>query len=72
MYKRLYDFLNKNNIFYSKQYGFRTNHSCEHAIQDHCGHLLLNREDGLKSAAIYLDLSKAFETLSHELITKKS
>ena len=33
IYKRLYNFISKNNIFYSKQYGFRSNHSCEQAIQ---------------------------------------
>ena len=40
VYKRLYNFLEKNQILYKKQYGFRTNHSCEQAIQDVCGHIL--------------------------------
>ena len=70
-YKRLYNFLDKNNIFYEKQYGFRKNHSCEWAIQNLCGHLLKNKEDGIKSVAIFLDLSKAFDTLSHSLLLKK-
>ena len=65
MYKRLYNFLDKHNIFYKKQYGFRKNHSSERAIQNLCGHLLKNKEDGIKSVAIFLDLSKAFDTLSH-------
>ena len=38
IYKCLYNFINKNNIFYSKQYGFRSNHSCEQVIQDLYGH----------------------------------
>ena len=71
MYKCLYNFINKNNIFYSKQYGFRSNHSCEQAIQDLYGHLISHKEEGLKSVAVFLDLSKAFDTLSHDLLLKK-
>ena len=71
VYKRLYSFLEKNNILYKKQYGFRTNHSCEQAIQDLCGHILTNKEKELNTTVIYLDLSKAFDTLSHELLLKK-
>ena len=62
IYKCLYNFINKNNIFYSKQYGFRSNHSCEQAIQDLYGHLISHKEEGLKSVAVFLDLSKAFVT----------
>ena len=68
---RVYKFLNKNNIIYKKQYGFRARHSCEQAIQDLCGHIINNNEDRLKTAAIFLDLSKAFNTLSHDILLKK-
>ena len=71
IYKCLYNSINKNNIFYSKQYGFRNNHSCEQAIQDLYGHLISNKEEGQNSVAVFLDLSKAFDTLSHELLLKK-
>ena len=47
---------------------FRTNHSCEQAIQDIYGHILQNIEDGFKTAVVYLDLSKAFDTISHHLL----
>ena len=53
------------------QYGFRANHSWEQAIQDLCGHILKDNKDGIKSAAIFLDLSKAFNTLSHDILLKK-
>ena len=36
-----------------------------------CGHMLTNKEKGLTTTVIYLDLSKAFDTLSHELLLKK-
>ena len=72
IYKRLYNFISKNNIFYSKQYGFRSNHSCEQAIQDLYGQLINSKEEGLKSIAVFLDLSKVFDTLPHELLLKKT
>ena len=71
MYTHLYKFITKNNIFYKKQYGFCSKHSCEQAIQDLYGHILQNKEDSFKTAAIYLDLSKAFDTLSHDMLLTK-
>ena len=32
MYKRLYTFLNNNNIIYNLQFGFRQKHSTSHAL----------------------------------------
>ena len=71
MYTRLYKFIVKNNIFYKRQYGFRNKHSCEQAIQNLYGHILHNNEEGFRTAALFLDLSKAFDTISHDLLLKK-
>ena len=42
----------------------------QQAIQDLCSHILTNKEKELITTVIYLDLSKAFDTLSHELLLK--
>ena len=70
IYSRIYRFLDKHNIFYEKQYGFHSKNSCEQAIQDLCGHVLKSKENRQKTMALYLDLSKAFDTLSHDLLIK--
>ena len=71
VYMTLQIFKYKLTFFYKKQYGFHSNHLCEHAIQNLYGHILQNREDSFKTATIYLDLSKAFDMLSHSLLLKK-
>ena len=71
LYKRTYRFLNKNNQIYHRQYGFRAKHSCEHAIGDLVSHVLKNQQQNRYTAALFLDLSKAFDTLNHDLLLKK-
>ena len=71
MYTQLCNFVNKYNIFYSKQYGFQSGHSCEQAIQNLYGHILQHKDNSIKTAAIYLDLSKAFDTITHNLLLEK-
>ena len=71
VYKRLYKFLDKHSIFYESQYGFRANHSCENAIMEMVGHIEQAHNDGLHSTGLYLDLSKAFDTLDHTLLLSK-
>ena len=71
IYKHLYQFLSKNGIFYESQYGFRMQHSCDHAILEMVVQLLQARNDGEHCTGIFLDLSKAFDTLDHALLMKK-
>ena len=71
MYKRTYKFLTENNQIYHSQYGFRVGHSCENAIGDLVSHVLKNQQQSKYTAALFLDLSKAFDTLNHELLLPK-
>ena len=71
MYKRLISYIEKENIFYEGQFGFRSNHSTVQA-----GILIIDKiqkaiEKGLYSCGIFLDLSKAFDTVNHKTLTKK-
>ena len=71
IYSRVYKFLDKNNILYESQYGFQNKRSCEQAICELLGHVLQAKESGDISAAMFLDLSKAFDTLNHSMLLKK-
>ena len=71
VYKRVYKFLTESSQLYEHQYGFRSNHSCEHAISQMVGNLLKNLERKKNSVCVLLDLTKAFDTIEHSIMLKK-
>ena len=70
IYTRTYSFLNECNQLYVSQYGFRNNHSCENAVSELVGHILKQREQNESTACVFLDLSKAFDTIKHDVLLK--
>ena len=71
VYNRLFHFLIKHSILHLSQYGFQRNKSTELAIlelQDRLVEILRNKEC---CAGIFMDLSKAFDTLDHQILLKK-
>ena len=71
MYHQVYNYLDKNDILYDSQYGFRNRRSCEQAITKFIGQILQAKEEGKSSTSIFLDLSKVFDTLNHEVLLSK-
>ena len=71
VYNRVYDFLNRTGQIVPTQYGFREGHSCDNAVSHLVGNVLKNQENKLDTVAIYLDLSKAFDTLDHSIVLEK-
>ena len=71
IYKRTYNFLDENGQLYSSQYGFRSKHSCENAISELIGHVVKSHDHKEHTAAIFLDLCKAFDTLCHNILLAK-
>ena len=71
IYSRLYDYLIAKNVLYEKQFGFRKNHSTSHAINYSIKHIADKIEQKKHVIGIFLDLSKAFDTICHsKLLTK--
>ena len=71
VYNRSYSFLNSTGQIFESQYGFQSKHSCEHAVQELLGNFLKGRELGKSTLAVFLDLSKAFDTISHSVLYMK-
>ena len=61
---RLVKYLESNSLISSCQFGFRSGKSTEDAVHKLTDHVMRNLDDGNKALAIFLDLAKAFDTVS--------
>lgn len=69
--KRLINFLERNNTLSENQYGFRASRSTEDAVVA-LVNLVINKLDtGQKCVGIFLDLAKAFDTVSRPILLSK-
>ena len=65
------DFILNNNILYPKQYGFLRGRSTEHATIDVILKIIEAIEHKTYPLAVFLDLSKAFDSISHSILIRK-
>ena len=68
MYNRVYKYLTKNNLIYNKQFGFQSNSSTEHAILELSDKIKKSFEHGEYTIGVFIDLSKAFDTVNHSFL----
>ena len=71
MHRRLSNFLDKNKLTYSLQFGFRQNYSTSYAIIHLTETIKQSLDQGLFSCSIFVDLQKAFDTVDHDILLGK-
>lgn len=71
IYNQLYNHFNNNNLFFNSQYGFRSQHSTELAALELIDKIVTKMDQNEIPLNIYLDLSKAFDTLDHKILLSK-
>lgn len=69
--RRLTSYLDKFSLLASNQYGFRSGRSTEDALMDLVDDTVQNMDKKRKTVGIFLDISKAFDTVSLPLLYKK-
>ena len=71
MYSRLLRFVNERNLLYAFQFGFRALHSPNLAMTVLVDKISKALEDGEYVLGLFLDFSKAFDTVNHDILYKK-
>ena len=71
IFARLFSYLDKKKLFSEKQFGFRPNSSTAFAINLLYDKIIKNMDSGLYSCCIFVDLTKAFDTVDHSILMWK-
>ena len=68
---RLFKYFSENSILYAKQFGFQTSYSTEHAALLLVNQLYQSFDERKFILGIFIELSKAFDIVDHEMPRKK-
>ena len=71
MYNRILAFINKHNLLYKFQFGFRGKHGTDIALIVLLDKIMSAFNDGEMVLGVFLDLSKAFDTVDHAILLNK-
>ena len=71
IHDQLYQYFDSNKLFYHSQYGFRKQRSTELAALELVEYILTEMDKNETPINVYLDLSKAFDTLDHDILLHK-
>lgn len=71
LYNQMFEYLSQLKVFHKSQYGFRKFHSTELATLELVDRITYAMDQNLLPINIYLDLSKAFDTLDHQILLHK-
>ena len=68
VYKQLMAHLERHSLLFEYQFGFRPNRSTELAVTYFTDLIRKEADNGKATGAVFIDLSKAFDTISHSVL----
>ena len=71
MYNRINKFIEENDVLYNLQFGFKKNHSIAIALTILNDKISKALYDGEYVLGVFLDFSKAFDTMNHDIFLRK-
>ena len=71
VFNAFYEYLSNNKLITCSQSGFRPKHSCETALNSLVDRWLKHIDDDKLTGVLFIDLSKAFDTVNHNVLMHK-
>jgi len=71
MLDQLQNYFNENKLYFDGQYGFRKGLSTEYAVMENVDRIVDFLESDKMPFNIYIDLTKAFDTINHSILLEK-
>ena len=69
--EQLVNYLERHSILYQYQFGFRKGHSTAQAIAEIADNLRKSIDNNMYTCGVFLDFSKAFDAVNHNILLKK-
>ena len=71
VFMQVYQYFERNKLIFGSQYGYRKDHSTETACLELIDKLHKHLDDSQSPFCIFIDLSKAFDTINHQILLSK-
>ena len=68
VYKRVYSFLEKNNLIFKRKFGFRSGYSSNHTIVNLVESIKKYIDNDNCVCSVFINLEKAFDTVDHQIL----
>ena len=72
LFNQLVEYLEKFALLNKKQFGFQSRKSSTYAVLYFIEKIIGDMEDNNDTGSMFLDLAKAFKSISHEIFLKKA